>query len=141
MPAVRPGEQARLEVDRVREALERRVRRAGLGVGEVEERLDWPAGTLEQALGGSAELRFEHIAGVLAALGLHPMEFFAEIYGPPPPGPEREAAEHPTYELSSQLVRWSSLRVLIWDFKEKGVFTEEEAEKLLAKMSSELPPI
>ncbi len=131
-----------MSVERTRHALERRIRRAGLGAAEIEERLGWEPGSLEQALSGQTEMRFAHVAGALVVLDLHPTEFFSEIHGLPPVPPEqREGAEHPSYELSSQLVRWSSLRVLVWECKEKGVFTEEEAEKLLANLERQAPAI
>ncbi len=35
-------------------------------------------------LAGKIDLRWDHVAGILAALGVHPVEFFEEIYGPTP---------------------------------------------------------
>ncbi len=133
--------QGRFDTDKVLEALRRRIRREGLSLRQVEERLGRKGDYLRQVLAGKIELRWEHIAGILTALGVHPVEFFTAIYGP---APARAAAAEPEttpYTTSRQLVRWSSLRVLIWEFKEKGIFTAEEAERLLAKLESEVPPI
>lgn len=130
----------RNDVEKVQEALKRRIRREGLTLRQVEERLGRKGDYLRQVLAGKIELKWEHVAGVLAALGVHPVEFFVEVYGRPPGRPDELGSELMPFPSSRHLVRWSSLRVLIWEFKEKGIFTAEEAELLLAKLENAVPP-
>ena len=135
-----PSAQAQADVEKVLEALRRAIRREGMTLRQVEQALGRKGDYLRQVMSGKIELRWEHIVGILAAVGVHPVDFFEEVYGLPSDRPAPPTVES-LYELSSQLVRWSSLRVLIWEFKEKGVFSEQEAESLIARMESEAPPL
>src|SRR5688572_24633844 len=125
------SERAKTETKRVLAALREHVRRKGLSLRQVEQRLGRRHDYLRQVFGGAIELRFEHVAGILAALDVSPVEFFEEVYGPPDlRGKPSGEPPHPAYPLSARLVRHASLRVLIWRLKEKGIFTDEEIERL-----------
>jgi len=132
---VQPAEQARSEVERVIEALKRRIRAEGFRLRQIEERLGQTRDYLRQVLSGKIELKYEHIAGILAAMKVEPMDFFAEVYGP---SHLRRGEEPPLYHYSYQLVFWSSLRAIIRELEEKGVFSKDEAARLLARL--ETPP-
>ncbi|HEX5761330.1 MAG TPA: hypothetical protein VF121_19260 [Thermoanaerobaculia bacterium] len=123
-------------------ALRTHIRRAGLSFRQVEQRLGQRHDYLRQVLSGAIELRYEHVAGVLAALDVAPVEFFEEVYGPPDlRGRPTAEPPHPAYPLSARLVRHASLRVLIWRLKEKGIFSEEEVEHIFAELDREKPLI
>ena len=70
------------------------------------------------------------------------MEFFEEVCGPPDVR-GRPAAQppHPAYPLSARLVRHASLRVLIWRLKAKGIFNDEEVERLFSELDREMPGV
>ena len=102
----------KLDSDTLREALRRRIRREDMTKRQVEERLGRKGDYLRQVLSGRSSLKWDHVAGILAVLGIHPVEFFEEIYGPPPSRAAPAAFAAAPYGTSGQLVRWSSLQAL-----------------------------
>lgn len=140
--AVDLSEQARAETERVLAALREHIRRNGLSFRQIEQRLGRRHDYLRQVFSGAIELRYEHIAGVLAALDVSPVEFFEEVYGPPDlRGRPATEPPHPAYPLSARLVRHASLRVLIWRLREKGIFSDEEVERLFAELDRQVPEV
>jgi transcriptional regulator with XRE-family HTH domain len=133
---VTPAQQAKSEVERVIEGLKRRIQAEGFRLRQIEERLGQNPAYLRQVLSGKIELRYEHVAGILAAIKVKPMDFFTDVYGPADFG----RGEHPpSFDYSLALVFWSSLREIIRELAEKGVFTKEEADRLLKRLESEPP--
>lgn len=129
------------EVAEALEALRRRIRRAGLTQEDVGRRLGWTGDYVRQLLAAKIGLQYQHVTKLLEALAVHPVEFFEELYGPPPGRPAYPSTEDLARHPSVQLVRWSGLRVLIWELMEKGIFTAEEAERLLEKLQQVPPPL
>ena len=129
------------EVAKVLDALKRRLRREDLTQQELGERLGWKGDYVRQVLGSRVELRYEHVVAFLTSLGVHPVEFFEEVYGLPPGRPKPLPPEVLPEDPGRYLIHWSSLRVLIWELKEKGIFTAEEAERLLGKLENAVPPV
>lgn len=124
------------DVRKVAEGLERKVRQAGLTFAEVEER----AGLERDSLGRPpAELRMEQVAAVLDVLGVPPVDFFVEVFGPPPSPLYAENPEHHTFATTVRVMHRSLLRRMIWKLREKGTFSDTEAKHLLAELERELP--
>ena len=139
---VDPSQQAEAENQRVRSALRELIRRKRMSLREVGILIGRRHDYLRQVFSGAIELRYVHIAGILAALDVSPVEFFEEVYGPPDVrGKPAAAPPHPAYPLSARLVRHASLRVLIWRLKEKGIFSDEEIERLFAELDREMPEV
>ena len=119
------SERAREEARQVREQLRVAIQRAGLSLRDVERQLGRHRDYLRQVLGGTIELRYEHVAGILAALGIPPMVFFAEIYGAPP---EPRAPLRSLGEFASK----SDLHALFALLLDKGVVSGRDALRLWA---------
>ena len=130
-PEPRGQEDAR----KVAEVLRRKIREHGLTYEQVEQRAGMGREYLRQVLRGTLKLRVEHVAAVLAALDIPPIEFYVEVYGPPRadlyPG---EPAADRTYRTTVRVIHRSLLRQMIWKLKEKGVFTPEEADRMLQEL-------
>jgi hypothetical protein len=47
---------------------------------EIDRRLSWPEGTLQQILGGRAELKVRDLMEILSAAGIEERSFFAALY-------------------------------------------------------------
>jgi transcriptional regulator with XRE-family HTH domain len=130
-----PDERAARETRRVLDALRQRIRLAGLSLRDVERRMGKRHDYLRQVFAGDIELRYEHIAGILAALEVPPADFFAEVYGLPSvfaPG-----TVPPSFPLSALLIAHGTLSVLIWRLRDKGLISDEIVEKLIAELQHE----
>ena len=117
------SERAEAETQRVRTVLRELIRRKRMSLREAGVLIGRRHDYLRQVFSGAIELRYLHVAGILAALDVSPVEFFEEVYGPPG-----------VRGNSGRLVRHASLRVLIWRLREKGIFSDEEVECLFAEL-------
>ncbi len=128
------------EVVQVLAALGRRMRSAGLTGEDIGHRLGWTGDYARQVLNGRVKLRYEHVTQLLGALDVHPVEFFAELFGLPPDRtpwlPAAAVREHP----AAGLFRWSGLYVLVEELEVKGIFTAEEAARLREKLEGAAAP-
>lgn len=137
----RPRKTPPPEVGQVLTALGRRMRYAGLTGEDIARRLGWTGDYARQVLNGRVKLRYQHVTQLLGALGVHPVEFFEEIFGPPPGRPARLPAAGVSAHATVGLFRWSGLHVFVAELQEKGIFTAEEAARLLEKLDgAALPP-
>jgi len=121
------------ETRKVLEALQKRIRESGRSYREVEKRAQIGQDYLRQVLRGSVQLKVAHVLAVLRAIELPPGDFFHEALGPHlPPSPAREepGENDPTATAVGVLQR-ATLRMMIWKCKDDGVFTSEEAQRLL----------
>lgn len=120
------------ETRKVLEALKERIRESGKSYREVEKRAQIGQDYLRQVLRGSVQLKVAHVLAVLRAIELPPGDFFQEVLGPPlpPPAVPEEAGQDPTASAIGVLQR-ATLRMMIWKCKDDGVFTPEEAQRLL----------
>src|SRR5688500_5157940 len=78
-----PSQKAEEGAREIARALQRQIRLAGLSYSEVERRLGMGRDYLRQLLAGRVDLKAKHVLGVLAAIGVEPADFFAELLGPP----------------------------------------------------------
>jgi hypothetical protein len=72
------------EASKVVEGLERKIRQAGLTCADVERTAGLERDSLLRALRAPGELRIEQVTAVLEVLGVPPVDFFVEVFGPPP---------------------------------------------------------
>jgi hypothetical protein len=141
-PGVDLSERAEAENQRVLAALRELIRRKRMSLREVGILIGRRHDYLRQVFSGAIELRYLHIAGILLVLDVSPVEFFEEVYGPPDVrGKPAAQPPHPDYPLTARLVRHASLRVLIWRLKEKGIFSDEEVERLFSELDRETPEV
>jgi transcriptional regulator with XRE-family HTH domain len=68
--------------ERAGKVLRELLRRGGARQREVSAALGLGASSLGQALRGNAALNLQHVFGTLAAIGVSPARFFAELFGP-----------------------------------------------------------
>jgi transcriptional regulator with XRE-family HTH domain len=134
------------DVRKISEALRRKIREHGLTLEQAEQRAGMGREYLRQVLRGTLKLRVEHVAAVLAALDIPPIEFYVDVYGPPRSA--RFAAEPDddhTFRTTVRVMHRSLLRRMIWKLKEKGVFTPEEADRMLEELEQTMrltePPL
>jgi hypothetical protein len=121
------------ETRKVLEALQKRIRESGKSYREVEKSAQIGQDYLRQVLRGSVQLKVAHVLAVLRAIELPPGDFFQEALGPPLPAPavrEEPGEADPTASAVGILQR-ATLRMMIWKCKDDGVFTPEEAQRLL----------
>jgi len=71
------------EVERVRNALDRLVRVAGLTYADVDKRLAEGRGFTTRVLHGVVGLKLEHIIAILKVLEIHPGDFFRLLFPRP----------------------------------------------------------
>lgn len=71
-----------LEVQRLLEVLATVVRVAGRSRQSLERQIGLSSGYLSKILGGTVELRVEHILMIVEAIGLSPGDFFRLAYPP-----------------------------------------------------------
>jgi transcriptional regulator with XRE-family HTH domain len=79
------------QVMAVARLLKRTIAGAGLTQRDVERRLGWGEGYVSQILRGRVGFKFQHCFAILAALGIEPREFFAQLAAPPDGGGEGQA--------------------------------------------------
>jgi hypothetical protein len=62
------------------EALKSSLAQVGISPSEIDRRLAWKDGTLNQILGGGAELKVKDVLEILKAAGIEERSFFAALY-------------------------------------------------------------
>lgn len=134
---MQPKDRWEEDVRKVSDGLKKKIRQAGLTYSSVEERAGMGRDYLRQVLRGTLKLRMEHVAAVLDVLGVPAVDFFIEVFGPPPSSLYGPA--HHTYATTERVLHRSLLRKMIWTLKQKGVFTEEETRQLLAELELTMP--
>jgi transcriptional regulator with XRE-family HTH domain len=113
------------------EALQRRIRQAGVSYAEVERRLGMGRDYLRQLLAGRVDLKVKHVLGVLAAIGVEPADFFAELYGPPPLAAVTARTGYafdPDFPPRLLRVQSAALWFLAKKLRDKGVFSDDEVD-------------
>lgn len=68
------------EIRRCTKMLESVVRMAGMSARQLEERLDYGAGTVTRLFSGKIELKLRHILLILEEVGIPPSQFFREAF-------------------------------------------------------------
>ena len=121
------------ETRRILEALKERIRESGKSYREVEKSAQIGQDYLRQVLRGSVQLKVAHVLSVLRAIELPPADFFQAALGspPPPPSVREEPAEADPTASAVGVLQSATLRMMIWKCKDDGVFTPEEAQRLL----------
>ena len=143
MPPEPRGEE---DVRKIIEALRRKIREHGLTYEQVEQRAGMGREYLRQVLRGNLKLRVEHVASILKALDVPPIDFYVEVYGPPRASLYAGEPDHDhTFRTTVRVMHRSLLRRMIWKLKEKGVFTPEEADRMLEELEQTMrltePPL
>lgn len=130
-----PDPRGQEDARKVAQALKRKIREKGLTYQQVEERAGMGRDYLRQVLRGTLKLRVEHVAAVLSALDISPIDFYLEVYGPPrTPLYARETAEDQSLRTTLREMHRSFLRKMIWKLQEKGIFTADEADRMLEEL-------
>lgn len=68
------------EIRRCTKMLESVVRMSGMSARQLEERLDYGAGTVTRLFSGKIELKLRHILLILEEVGIPPSQFFREAF-------------------------------------------------------------
>jgi len=125
------------ETRKVLEALQKRIRDSGKSYREVEKRARIGQDYLRQVLRGSVQLKVAHVLAVLRAIELPPGDFFHEALDPPlpPPAVREEAGQDDPTATAVGVLQHATLRMMIWKCKDDGVFTSEEAQRLLETLN------
>ena len=121
------------ETRRILEALKERIRESGKSYREVEKSAQIGQDYLRQVLRGSVQLKVAHVLAVLRAIELPPGDFFQGALGPSPTPPvvREEAGQDDPTASAVGVLQSATLRMMIWKCKDDGVFTPEEAQRLL----------
>ncbi len=129
-PAMDTTEAAAAEIAKVSQALRERVRRQGLTLRDVEDRLDMARDYLSQLIRGTVDLKLKHVLAILDAISVRPEEFFAGVYGLAP------AAEVARLEFQTDNFRLDRLVMIdmVHVFYGKGLLTREEAEDYINRL-------
>ncbi|HEX5761077.1 MAG TPA: helix-turn-helix transcriptional regulator [Thermoanaerobaculia bacterium] len=136
-----PDPRGQEDARKVAQALKRKIREKALTYQQVEERAGMGRDYLRQVLRGTLKLRVEHVAAVLSALDIPPIEFYVEVYGAPrAPLYAREPPEDQGLRTTVGVVHRSLLRRTISKLKEKGIFTSDEADGMLAELEQTMRP-
>ncbi len=125
--------EAREQVEKVSQAVQRHIREQGLTYRDVEDRLEMGRDYLSQLLRGSVDLKLKHLMGILAETDLPPERFFARVYGLLTP----EQGARLEFEKDMATVERTVVRDLIWTFRKKGLLSEDETAVFLGKLDHE----
>lgn len=68
------------DIRRCARMLESVVRMSGMSARQLEERLDYGAGTITRLFSGKIELKIRHILLILEEVGIPPAQFFREVF-------------------------------------------------------------
>lgn len=79
--------------------LESVVRMAGMSARQLEERLDYGAGTVTRLFSGKIELKLRHILLILEEVGIPPSQFFREAF------PDEDERPRSDPEMASRLLK------------------------------------
>ncbi len=115
-------------------ALQRKIRQAGLSYAEVERRLGMGKDYLRQLLVGRVDLKVKHVFGVLAAIGVEPADFFAELLGPPSlasASARTGYAFHPEFPTSLLGAQSAAVWFLARKLRDKGILTDDEVDSFV----------
>lgn len=85
------------DIRRCAKMLESVVRMDGLSARQLEEKLNYGAGTVNRLFSGKIELKLRHILLILEVIGIPPSQFFREVF----PEDERPRSEP---EMASRLL-------------------------------------
>lgn len=105
----------------------------------MEDRLGMGRNYLRQLLSGAVDLKLKHLLAVLQVLGDPPVEFLANVYGVAPAGRPQPGADDLQSRAAVRALQRSTLRVLVWKLRERGIFSEEETGRMLAQLDVEMP--
>lgn len=86
------------DLRRCAKMLESVVRMAGMSARQLEERLDYGAGTVTRLFSGKIELKLRHILLILEEVGIPPSQFFAEVF------PDEDDRPRSDPEMASRLL-------------------------------------
>ena len=85
------------DIRRCAKMLESVVRMDGLSARQLEEKLNYGAGTVNRLFSGKIELKLRHILLILEVIGIPPSQFFREVF----PEDDRPRSEP---EMASRLL-------------------------------------
>ena len=85
------------DIRRCAKMLESVVRMDGLSARQLEEKLNYGAGTVNRLFSGKIELKLRHILLILDVIGIPPSQFFREVF----PEDDRPRSEP---EMASRLL-------------------------------------
>jgi transcriptional regulator with XRE-family HTH domain len=128
-----PFERAKPESRKWSEALERKIRHAGLSLRDVEQKLGTGRDYLRHVLSGRLELKAKHILGILAALEVPPPEFFGEIYGLVPPDSLAGEPIHPSFAVAGRKVEKRAVWFIARKLEQAGIISAEDVEAWVAE--------
>ena len=86
------------ELRRCSKMLESVVRMSGMSARQLEERLDYGAGTVTRLFSGKIELKVRHILLILEEVGIPPSQFFREAF------PDEDDRPRNDPEMASRLL-------------------------------------
>ncbi|MGH9361919.1 MAG: hypothetical protein ACRD2T_08375 [Thermoanaerobaculia bacterium] len=127
-----PGPAVEKAVERLRRALQRRIRDQGRSFRQVEDRLGVGRDYLGQLLRGSMDLKAKHLFALFEVLEMEPGEFFRALY--PAARPQKRLDEE--FIAVRQEVSIAVIRQLVWTLQERGLLSAEEGERLLAPFAA-----
>ena len=112
--------QVESEIDRYIGLLRTRSRRHGFTQLEIQQELGWGRSYISQLVTKQKSLRVEQVLLILKVIGVHPAEFFAELYGWPTDSGEVAEQAGQLRDLKGQV---QGLTRLLLD---KGLIRREE---------------
>jgi transcriptional regulator with XRE-family HTH domain len=86
------------DLRRCAKMLESVVRMSGMSARQLEERLDYGAGTVTRLFSGKIELKLRHVLLILEEVGIPPSQFFREAF------PEEDDRPRSDPEMASRLL-------------------------------------
>ncbi|MGH9362315.1 MAG: helix-turn-helix domain-containing protein [Thermoanaerobaculia bacterium] len=130
---MRPSPGVEQSVERLRRALQRRIRDEGNSFREVEDRLGVGRDYVSQLLRGSMDLKVKHLFALFEVLEMEPGEFFRALY--PAARPRKRLDDE--FIAVRQEVSIAVIHQLIWTLQERGLISSEEGERLLAPFAAQ----
>ncbi len=121
------------EMNRYLALLRNTIQQRGYTQGYIQDVLGWGRSYISQLLTQQKKLRVEQVLLMLNVIGIHPEDFFAELYGlhrPHGPGPRMSQSEQtgePARQLAPELDKVQSLlKALVRLFLDKRIITSSD---------------
>ncbi len=133
MPPKQPYERATAEGRKYLDALQRKIRQAGLTMRDVEGKLGTGRDYLRHILSGRLEAKLKHVLGILAVLEVPPAEFFGEIYGLVRPDSLPGEPIHPSFAVANRKLEKGAVWFIARKLQEEGIISAEEVAAWVAE--------
>ena len=118
-------------VRRVREELQIMIRESGTTQREIETRNGFTPRYLSQVLNGRITLTVRHMAGILFALDVDPIDFFERLAGP------RYPMGSPYFEIRERLARYDAA---LDELERRGLVSPARPETAAPETAGETTP-